>query len=419
MDESIQVGGLVAVLLLSIVLKLVVSIIYRQRGREPEDPAYLAFRIMWRVLFSVGLFGTLILLAGMTGILLWIAILIVLAEIATRKREIARQSMLQLLAIASERSMPLEPLVDAMAHEQTISQRARSRQFAEQLHLGVPVAQAAEVSGGALPWQGVVAAYTGQAIGDLGGALREASRTYLVQQPLWRSVRGKVAYMVLVLLVGLSMLTFMSIKISPQFAKIFEDFGTELPLISQLIITASEALIEGPFAIVLVLLVVLLIHTVLRYIGWAPWLNPLETRWLFRFHTAMVLQSLALAARAEQSLLVPLRILAIHYPRRLVRRRLHKALDDIEAGRDGWSSLENRRLIRNTDAVVLQSAQRAGNLAWALQEMANSNVRRLMYRLEALTRILFPLLIILLGAFVALFVIGFFLPLVRLIEALT
>ena len=67
---------------------------------------------------------------------------------------------------------------------------------------------------------------------------------------------------------------------------------------------------------------------------------------------------------------------------------------------------------------MLGSAQRVGNLAWALREMAESNERRLGYRLQFWLQLLFPMLLICLGAVVFVLVVAYFCPLVSLIEAL-
>jgi type II secretory pathway component PulF len=64
------------------------------------------------------------------------------------------------------------------------------------------------------------------------------------------------------------------------------------------------------------------------------------------------------------------------------------------------------------------AAQRVGNAEWALDEMAESSLRRLIYRWRLVLNIVFPAVLLLFGALVAFFVIGFFLPLVSLIQGL-
>jgi type II secretory pathway component PulF len=81
-------------------------------------------------------------------------------------------------------------------------------------------------------------------------------------------------------------------------------------------------------------------------------------------------------------------------------------------------SLLQTRLISTADAAVLGAAERVGNLEWALEEMADSAMRRMIYRVQALLQILFPILLLVLGFVVMFFVTSLFLPLIALIQGL-
>ena len=74
------------------------------------------------------------------------------------------------------------------------------------------------------------------------------------------------------------------------------------------------------------------------------------------------------------------------------------------------------RIIRRTEHAILQAAQRAGNLPWAMQEMADSARRRFFYKLQALVQTAFPFALIGLGLVVMYIVVALFWPLVTLIE---
>jgi type II secretory pathway component PulF len=67
---------------------------------------------------------------------------------------------------------------------------------------------------------------------------------------------------------------------------------------------------------------------------------------------------------------------------------------------------------------VLEAAERAGNLSWALRELAEGSERRLGYRMQALAQVLFPLIVILIGGIVFLLAVAYFSPLIRLVEEL-
>ena len=92
------------------------------------------------------------------------------------------------------------------------------------------------------------------------------------------------------------------------------------------------------------------------------------------------------------------------------------AFSDIQRGAVWSESLCSRNLIGQSDMAVLQAAERAGNLPWAMREMADSNRRRLAYRANALVQMLFPPVVLCFGAMVLFVVVAMFMPLITLIS---
>ena len=76
-------------------------------------------------------------------------------------------------------------------------------------------------------------------------------------------------------------------------------------------------------------------------------------------------------------------------------------------------------LLRHTEAGLFRAAERAGNLAWALEEMADSSVRRAAYRLSAWLNVLFPAVVIVFGGCVFFIALGILMPLFALIPRLS
>ena len=66
-----------------------------------------------------------------------------------------------------------------------------------------------------------------------------------------------------------------------------------------------------------------------------------------------------------------------------------------------------------------RAAERTGNLAWALEEMAESNVRRSVYRIQAWINVAFPASLLVLGGCVLLIAFAMLSPLFKMILCLT
>ena len=111
--------------------------------------------------------------------------------------------------------------------------------------------------------------------------------------------------------------------------------------------------------------------------------------------------------------------MAEQYPQGNIRKRLKRASIQIASGGDWCEALANLRLLKEADAGVLVAAQRVGNLEWALQEMADSNRRRMAYRLTVALNVAVPAVALAFGACVLVFALTLLLPLIRLLEKLS
>lgn len=89
--------------------------------------------------------------------------------------------------------------------------------------------------------------------GEAGGALevilRRLSEFMERAEALRRKVKGAMVYPIVVVSVAVGILTFIMIKIVPQFKKIFDDFGTTLPPMTEFLINVSNAAVNYWWAI--------------------------------------------------------------------------------------------------------------------------------------------------------------------------
>src|SRR5439155_10620312 len=92
--------------------------------------------------------------------------------------------------------------------------------------------------------------------GEAGGALevilRRLSEFLERSESLKRKVKGAMIYPVVVIMVAVGILTFIMLKIVPVFAKMFGEFGLELPAMTLLLINVSNFIVEKWFLIPLI-----------------------------------------------------------------------------------------------------------------------------------------------------------------------
>lgn len=415
---SVVLGGLALIVAGSVLLAVARAATMR-RDPTGESPEPLTLSLVAWILISSGVVAFCIwMLGGVVGIIA----LFVLQTAVMRHQRAQQHMLLSTLAVAAQRQMPLVPAVEAFARECGGMVGWRAQRLAVLLESGSSLPDALEQTPGLASRQALVTIRAGQESGALPEALGDVVESQGLLTPIWNQTMGRLLYLGAVLLFPFPVATFMALRIAPEFAKIFEEFDVDLPPVTQAVIGASYAFGDYWFIFALPVFLVLLglfVLAAVQYVGGFRWDFPLVNWLTRRIDTAVILEALALAADRNASFTAKIATLARWYPRRTVRRRLEAVLRDAEAGADWCESLERNGLIRQAELAVLEAAQRVGNLPWALREMAESSRRRLTYRLYALIQVLFPLAILALGLLVLAYVVGYFMPIIALIERMT
>ncbi|MHB1036498.1 MAG: type II secretion system F family protein [Pirellulales bacterium] len=388
-------------------------------ARSFSDPAHTLFMIIGWGLIVVGVIvANVILLAGFS-LLPLIVFLVVLGIMINWHWAAQQNALLWVLIVTTERLIPLASAVEAFAYERGGRFGRRAAALAYLLQDGVPLPEALERLPGLLPPSAVLAVRLGYETGALAPALREAAAGGAFRQPLWAAMADKVFYVVGLVVFAAGVITFMMLKITPAFEKIFQDFGVDLPLLTRYVIAvAGSEITQLSLSLFVFVGFWFLVYLALRRAGVVRWSLPLLDRLMIRVDGAVVLRTLAVVAEKGRPLYPAFQSLAATYPKRLVRRKLWSVVRQLETGADWCESLRGQGLIGRAESSVLQSAERVGNLPWAMREMAESSQRRLAYRLNALGQLMFPLALLAFGGLVFVIVVGYFLPLVTVIQSL-
>jgi type II secretory pathway component PulF len=376
--------------------------------------------LMWVGMLAIDapVIGSLLVLAG---VVLAFSSVMGAGVVLARRRSTRQDSLLSILAIASEGGMPLAPALVAFADQYQGSSYRRIMDLASLIIWGTFLPKALERSRKLMSGDAVLFAWVGQAAGRLPRALRMAATTRSTQLPIWTAITARLSYIVALLLVMQIICTFILYIIMPRFEAIFRDFGLSLPPVTMFVIDLSHILVQYGLITFLIPAVelALLVFLPFSFLAWGNYTIPLFDRILGRRHTALVLRSLALIGEGNKPIALGLSTLTNHYPTKRIRRRLAAVETDVSQGADWIESLRRHRLIRQADADVLASAAQVGNLAWALLELAETAERRLATRFQMAIQTLFPLVVVMLGMAVFVLVVAYFVPLVALITELT
>lgn len=412
--------GPLALILVGFTVLWANSLWLRQR-RNPWAPWLGSLRVVGWVLLLVGLFSFVGLIWNVAFLIGWLATAVALLSVLCRDRNLELRALLWNLMVAAERGIPLEAAARTFADEQTGRARTRALDLADYLEAGLPLSLALRRSRHRVPPAVSLAADLGQQTNQLGPALRKALTRSDDFEVILRTTTEKLFYLAFLSVFGLGIWIFVLIKIMPVFEKLLRDFGISVPSATKLVLNVSEfAVVWWPgLAMLCLLALAFVISGLLYYAGWSPRVLP-GLSWLWwRADCAVVLRWLAVAVKQNRPLGEMVRLLAGYFPQRHLGRRLEWSAKRIEHGADWSDCLRQAGVIRRPERAVFQAAERVGNLAWALEEMADSSVRRSAYRLQAFTSVAFPVLVAVFGGGIFLMAAGVLLPLFVMIQKLT
>lgn len=411
-------------ILLGLALRMAVRMTYGARGAEPGDPIYVFLNTSALVLIGLGVLpavlgGTLTFVGGVLGLLAVTTFI----EVVVYRRVTQRRSMAKMLALLVERGRQLDSSVLFAGQAlRGIVGRAADRLLTE-LGRGASLVEAVAKHPRALPPEALAYVAAGLTADAQAAALRELSRSDEGEMAgAWRACIDRIAYLAFVLMIMAAVLTFIMVKIVPEFQNIFYEFDIELPRMTLLAIMVSQYFTQYAAAPVIMASAIFLLGSLLVgicYLCDIPLLRPWTDMLFFRRRSAHVLRILSVAIEARESVADVLRRVTGVFPSDPVRNRLRPVVASVRAGADWRDALLNARIITNTERALLKAAERAGNLPWALRQISMRREKRAVYRLMAAVQVLFPIAILAFGMFVAFFVVSLFIPLVKLIDGLT
>lgn len=392
-------------------------------GPSPGDRKYIYLMLIRACAWTIAGFSFLAgLVASPWGLMGVIpaSLAVVIALIYARQASSQQYSMLILVGAAADRSIPLDTVFAAYGRERGGWMRRRTEAVVRLLTSGVPLPYALDEVQGVLPPEALPLIRVGYENGSLGASIRQALAARSACEPLAQSIIPKIGYICFFPAAAVSAMAFLTMRIIPQFEKIFNDFGCRLPWATRLLLGWCKA--SPPIWLLFVCFsavsLMLFLYVGLRYIGSIRWDLPGMGYLMRRLDAAVLLEAISLAANRQRPLSDALVPLEQSHPKYRIRSRLKAVRDDMQAGRDEMESLHRHGLIGKTDLVVLWAAKRNGNLAWAAREAAASNRRCFIYRTQALVQLLFPPIILAYALLVVLIAVATFLPLANLIQGL-
>src|SRR5438034_6157388 len=266
--------------------------------------------------------------------------------------------------------------------------------------------------------------------GEAGGALETILQRLAdfkeKSQSLKRRITGAMIYPVVVILVAVSILTFIMLYIIPKFEKIFKEFGMTLPWLTEQLMAVSRwfgkywyVLPLFPLALWLLLKLIRLNKTgayVLDRIKlWVPVMGMIIEKTI----VARTMRTLGTLVSSGVPILEALSITKETCTNAVFERCYQRVYESIREGDTIAQPLKESRLVDDMVVNMIDVGEETGDLDTMPYKVADVYDEEVNALAESLITLLQPVMIVVLGVIIGTIVIALFMPLLGLLEGLS
>jgi type IV pilus assembly protein PilC len=266
--------------------------------------------------------------------------------------------------------------------------------------------------------------------GEAGGAL-EVILQRLAEfkekaQALKKKIVGAMIYPSVVIFVAVSILTFIMVAIIPKFKKIFDEFGLQLPLATQTLISVSNWMTNYwffiplfPFGVYMLIKLIRMTragnYALDRILLWIPVIGGLAEKTI----VARTTRTLGTLINSGVPILEALTIVRETANNVVFERMYQSVLESIREGETIAEPLREARLVDDMVVNMVEVGEETGDLDTMLYKVADFYDEEVDVLVKSLISLLEPIMIVFLGFTIGAIVISLFLPLIKLLEGLS
>lgn len=265
----------------------------------------------------------------------------------------------------------------------------------------------------------------GEETGTLPKVTKELALFFKRRNEQKRTVVSALSYPIVVLITALMAVLFMLRYVVPMFADIFKQNQVELPWITQMIIRFS--VFFQRYIMVIVLFVIVLI-VVRKLVNTKIWYQKMTSKLMLRIpfmgellrkmYLGQFTQAVALLSSAKVPMLNSVELtkkMIDFYP---LKTALHQVENDILLGKNLSESLEKWSIFDRKMISLLRVAEETNQNEFIFERLTSQYNEEIQYKSKMLSTVLEPLIIIFLGALVAVILIAMYLPMFTLSSVL-
>jgi general secretion pathway protein F len=329
-----------------------------------------------------------------------------------RERKIGRKQILAFakeLATLLKAGMPLEGALSLMARlNSDENMAALIDDLNDSIKGGATFSRALEKQREIFPRLFVSMVKAGEAGGMLGEALDRITDYLERSQALRESVRSALIYPTILLVVATVSVMVLLVFVVPQFSQMFEDMGRELPVATQIILSAGDFLTHYWWMLLASIFLSIALFRIwlergdhqYRLDRWLLSL-PLLGDLLLKIETARLSRTMASLLNNGLTLLNAVKLSQEVLNNRYIADGIERAAQQLKQGRGLSTPLIEQKLLPELAIRMLQVGEESGEIDTMLADVADVYDREVRETVQRLLTLVEPVLIVGLGLIVA------------------
>lgn len=321
--------------------------------------------------------------------------------------------------------IPILRAIDGLA-ENSPKKRMRAvlKDVGEQLERGRELSAAMAGHPKVFPRLLIAVVHVGENTGQLEEAFEQLSEYLSKEQDTRKQVKSALRYPMFIISALVIAMFILNIWVIPTFARMFEQFGAELPLPTRILIGTSDFFVSWWPAIIIAM--------VLGWIGFKRFTTSNDGRLIWdRWKTRMPVfgdlvkrsllsrfsRSFAVMLRAGVPLTQSLHLVADAVDNYWMAERIEDMRRTIERGEGITRAAQSTKLFTPLVMQMISVGEETGRVDELLNEVADYYEREVDYDLKSLTARIEPIMLVIVAVMVAIMALGIFTPMWDMMDA--
>lgn len=260
----------------------------------------------------------------------------------------------------------------------------------------------------------------GEEAGNLAKNLEKICENIKLQKKIGSKIKEALFYPMIVVIFTIALVIFMMGFVFPNFIELFKDSRTQLPALTQFLITISDNILFISFiAIVFFIILILLIKRTSREkIENIKLKTPFLKNIIIKDAIISFSSSFYIMNEAGMGIIITLNLIKKSTSYIFMKRNIQSIEESIKQGNTISDAFSSFKLFSSSHLKMIAIGEKTGTLPKSFKAISNSLEKELELYLIKMTILLEPLLLLILGLIVGTVILAIYLPIFNLSETI-